>query len=40
MFITTSPDAIHQVLERVIQGDLKTAYNDEECQVLRLMQEV
>jgi hypothetical protein len=39
-FASASPDAIHRVLERVIRGDLKTAYDNEECQVLRLMQEV
>ncbi|KAF8233578.1 hypothetical protein L208DRAFT_1266036, partial [Tricholoma matsutake] len=27
-FASISPDAIHQVLERVIQGDLNTAYDD------------
>jgi len=40
MFATVSPDAVHCVLERVIQGDKKTAYNKEEHHILRLMQEV
>lgn len=39
-FATASPDVIHRVLERVVRGDFKTAYDDEERRVLKLMQEV
>jgi hypothetical protein len=30
-FAAASPDVIHRVLERVIRGDFKMAYDDEEC---------
>ena len=39
-FNLVSPDTIHQVSERVIRGDLTTAYDDEERRVLKIMQEV
>jgi len=40
MFATLGPDVIHRILERVIRGDLKSAYDDAEQWALRLMQEV
>ncbi|KAF8218857.1 hypothetical protein L208DRAFT_1173102, partial [Tricholoma matsutake] len=39
-FASVPPDAIHRMLERVVQGDLSSAYDDDERRVLKLMQDV
>ncbi|KAL6304621.1 hypothetical protein BKA93DRAFT_718431, partial [Sparassis latifolia] len=39
-FASISSDVVHRVCQRISEGDYTTAYNEDECKVLKLMKEV